>query len=55
MLRNVSATGACLEVESPLGIPTTFDLVIESEHIHRACRVVWRRERRLGVEFTDRP
>ena len=53
-LRNVSATGACLEVESPLGIPATFDLVVESDHMTRPCRVVWRHEHRIGVEFTDR-
>ncbi len=54
-LRNISTTGACLEVESPLGIPATFDLVVESDHVTRPCRVIWRREHRIGVEFTDRP
>jgi hypothetical protein len=50
-VRNVSATGACLEVESPLGIPDVFTLVIESDHETHPCQVVWRSEKRLGVSF----
>jgi hypothetical protein len=50
-VRNLSATGACLEVESPLGIPETFDLFVTSDHVARHCRVVWRSEHRIGVAF----
>ena len=52
-IRNLSPVGACLEVESLLGIPTEFGLVIEKESVHYACRVVWRQNRRLGVDFGD--
>ena len=52
-VRNISATGASLEVESPVGIPSDFDLVIETDAIKRSCRVVWRKERRIGVTFVD--
>jgi hypothetical protein len=48
-LRNLSATGAALDVTSPLGIPTEFVLVIGSDQ--RPCRVVWRKEKRIGVTF----
>jgi hypothetical protein len=48
-VRNISATGAALEVTSPLGIPTAFTLVTDGDH--RPCRVVWRKERRIGVTF----
>lgn len=50
-IRNLSANGAALEVASPLGIPDQFDLVIVAEHVHRPCRVAWRKEKRIGVSF----
>lgn len=51
IVRNVSATGAALEVVSPVGIPHEFKLVIESDQICRSCHVVWRKEKRIGVTF----
>jgi PilZ domain len=48
-VRNISETGAALEVTSPLGIPTEFTLVSDGDH--RPCRVVWRKERRIGITF----
>lgn len=50
-VRNLSETGAALEVSSPVGIPEHFTLVIEADHIQVACRVVWRKETRIGVHF----
>jgi len=52
-VRNLSDTGAALEVSSPIGIPQEFELVIEADHSARQCRVVWRRERRIGVTFAN--
>ena len=37
--------------EAPVGIPERFTLVIEADHIHVPCRVVWRKEKRIGVHF----
>ena len=51
-IRNLSDTGAALDVTSPVGIPTEFTLVAEG--IHRPCRVVWRKEKRIGITF-DKP
>ena len=51
MVRNLSQTGAMLEVESVIGIPDEFTLLIEHDHFRRNCRVVWRRPTRIGVEF----
>jgi hypothetical protein len=51
-VRNLSDTGAALDVVSPVGIPSEFDLIIEAEHATRRCRVVWRKEHRIGVGFT---
>ena len=50
-IRNISDTGAALEVESPLGIPERFTLIITSDKRRLDCRVVHRKEKRLGVAF----
>jgi hypothetical protein len=50
-LKNLSETGAQIEVISPLYIPDRFTLSIASDQLKRRCRVVWRREKRLGVTF----
>jgi hypothetical protein len=50
-IRNVSNTGAALDVESPVGIPERFTLVLPSDGLHFPCRVVWRKGRRIGVAF----
>jgi hypothetical protein len=52
-VRNISRTGAALEVDSPVGIPHNFILVIETDRVRQACHVVWRKERRIGVGFDD--
>ena len=51
LVRNLSATGACLELESPVGVPNAFTLVISTDHLQRPCQVVWRSARRIGVKF----
>jgi hypothetical protein len=50
-IRNLSETGAALEVMTPLYIPDRFTLVFQSEESKRACRVVWRKQKRIGVTF----
>jgi hypothetical protein len=50
-LRNISDSGACLQVASPLGIPDSFNLLLDAGKTTRACRILWRKERQIGVEF----
>jgi hypothetical protein len=50
-VRNISDTGAALEVVTPLFIPDKFTLIVPSDGLSRPCRVVWRRERRIGIMF----
>lgn len=50
-VRNLSDTGACLIVTSQIGIPNEFDLLIESGHAVRPCRVAWRSGNKIGVSF----
>jgi hypothetical protein len=50
-VHNISAIGALLEVESPLGIPERLILVMPMDQMFRSCRIIWNSERRLGVRF----
>jgi diguanylate cyclase (GGDEF)-like protein len=47
---NLSDRGACLKVESPIGIPEAFDLVLDHATVGN-CRVAWRTATQIGVEF----
>jgi len=49
-VRNLSDGGACLKAASPIGIPDTFDLVLDSASVHRCC-VTWRKSTQIGVAF----
>jgi hypothetical protein len=50
MVRNLSDRGACLAVESSIGIPDSFDLVLNNGSV-RDCRVTWRKATKIGAEF----
>ncbi|HEY0327667.1 MAG TPA: PilZ domain-containing protein [Rhodopseudomonas sp.] len=51
-VRNLSDRGAALDVESPLGIPEQFELMIAADALSRRCHVIWRTEKRIGVAFS---
>lgn len=51
MVRNISETGARIEIASPVGLPSSFTLVIVADHFLRPCRAVWSAGRRIGVAF----
>jgi hypothetical protein len=50
-IRNLSPKGALLVMPSLAAIPDKFDLVLRATGEHHACRVAWRGEDRVGVEF----
>jgi PilZ domain len=50
-VRNLSDTGARLEVVTPVGLPETFTLVIPSDKFARRCHAVWSHDKRIGVAF----
>ena len=52
-VRNLSETGALLRVESVIGVPEVFDLLIERQTFH--CRVVRRGPKDVAVQFEDGP
>lgn len=51
MVRNLSAGGACLELEYPVGIPREFVLVMDSDRVSFDSRVVWTGPHHIGVAF----
>jgi len=48
-VRNLSESGATLQLSTTVGIPKTIDLVIEG--VRRQCRIVWRIETQIGTRF----
>jgi len=54
-VRDLSATGARLRVESSLSVPDTFELIIEVDGLEASCEVAWRRANEVGVRFLSAP
>jgi PilZ domain len=50
-IRDLSITGAALEVSDPTSIPAKFTLVVPEDGLKLLCRVVRRTDFRIGVAF----
>ncbi len=50
-VRNLSSSGAAIDLASHVSLPPTFMLLIEADQFIRRCRPVWSREKRIGVAF----
>lgn len=50
-VKNLSKSGAMIEVGTVVGIPDEFTLVIDAANFSRKCKVVWRKPNRIGVHF----
>jgi hypothetical protein len=50
-VRDLSITGAALEVSDPTGIPSKFTLIVPEDGLRLPCRVVRRTDFRSGVAF----
>jgi PilZ domain len=50
-VRNLSVDGAALDVASPVSVPPSFMLLIETDQFIRRCRPVWSNDKRIGVAF----
>ena len=50
-VRNLSASGARIDLEGPVRLPDHFVLVIESDKVMHRCRPVWNSAQRVGVAF----
>jgi hypothetical protein len=49
VVKNISMTGALIEVDNALEIPDEFTLTIESESAVRACRVAWKKANQCRI------
>jgi len=50
-IRDMSLTGASLEISQAGAMPETFNLILPEDGLELRCHVVWRRGFRLGVTF----
>jgi hypothetical protein len=50
-VRNLSSSGAALEVFNQIGIPENFTLAVPGDALQLRCHVVWRQGYRIGVTF----
>jgi hypothetical protein len=48
LVRDISISGAALDVAEPHDVPEHFNLVFKADGAHIPCRVVWRQEGRFG-------
>ena len=52
IVRNISETGACLQLQNPLFLHPTFEIFFDDpDWVHRPCHIVWRKIPLIGVEF----
>ena len=49
LVRNLSESGARLEVDNPLTLPDRFELTLDGHS--KACDVVWKSARHVGIRF----
>ena len=54
IVRDISVTGAAIEFSDPVKVPPfakAFNLIIKDDGLKLACRVIWKRDYRMGVTF----
>jgi hypothetical protein len=51
LVRNLSVSGAALEVPNPSAIPARFVLAMPGDGLQLPCRALWRKDRRIGIAF----
>lgn len=55
VLRDLSDTGARLQVAQGSSVPDTFELIVELDGLEAQCQVVWRKPAEVGVTFLETP
>jgi hypothetical protein len=51
VIRNLSDTGARLQIANVVGVPAEFALHFDDGSLPRQCVVIWEKGSTLGVEF----
>ena len=49
-IRNLSDTGACLQVQTTYGIPSKFELAM-GDGQRQSCKIIWLDGTKLGVQL----
>lgn len=49
-VRNLSETGACLQVQTTAGLPSQFSFAM-ADQPPRICKIIWRDDTKMGVQF----
>ena len=55
VVRDISETGAKIQVDQASKVPDTFELLIELDGLDVPCKVAWRGPNEIGVAFTAMP
>lgn len=50
-VRNMSASGAAIDLEGPVTLPQSLTLSIARDNFVQNCRPVWRNDKRVGLAF----
>jgi len=51
VVRDLSLTGAKIQVPTQVGVPKCFVLAIPGDGLRLPCRIAWRKEYEIGVAF----
>lgn len=51
LVRNLSDGGSCLQVDTTVGIPNAFQLLLDGKDVSYPCQVIWMSNNRIGIEF----
>jgi hypothetical protein len=51
IIRDISATGAAIEMSDLVRVPAEFTLIVPEDRLKLRCRLVWRKGYRIGVAF----
>ena len=52
-VRNMSAGGAAIDLDTLVILPQSFTLSIARDDLVRNCRTVWRSDKRIGLAFVQ--
>ena len=52
-VRDLSSTGARIEIQNATGLPGAVDITFDGGHTFRSCLLKWRKLNQIGVEFFD--
>jgi hypothetical protein len=52
-VRNMSTSGAAVDLDGHVMLPSSFTLSIDRDRFVRRCRTVWRNDTRIGLVFVQ--